>query len=80
MPRLTSERCNGIKYGYWSPFTKEVVTQRLGLIEAKAPELIEAICDQCHHPYAMQQAELEETCRSCPLTRLEKLINDGEYK
>lgn len=30
MERLTHERVNGIKTGYWSPSTKEFLVQRLG--------------------------------------------------
>lgn len=33
MNRLTSQRCNGIKTGYWSPAKKEELVQRLGLYE-----------------------------------------------
>lgn len=79
MSKLTSERVNGIKQGYGSPFTKEVCVQRLGQIEAKAPALIEQACELCHYPYVIQdQEELEEKCRVCPLNYLDKLIA-GEY-
>ena len=33
MEKLTSERRNGIKTGYWSLKTKEEVVQKLGAIE-----------------------------------------------
>lgn len=33
MERLTSERCNGIKTGYWSPAKKEELVQRLAEYE-----------------------------------------------
>lgn len=33
MDRLTHERVNGIKPGYWSPATKEAVVQRLAFYE-----------------------------------------------
>lgn len=33
MERMTLERVNGIKTGYWSPKTKEEVVQRLGAYE-----------------------------------------------
>ena len=33
MDRLTANRVNGIKTGYWSPCTKEVLVQRLALYE-----------------------------------------------
>ena len=79
MPKLTSERVNGIKNGYWSPYTKEVCVQRLGAIEAKAPDLIEQACELCHYPYVIgDQAALEEKCRECPLENMQKLIA-GEW-
>ena len=36
MEKLTSERCSGIKSGYWSSKTKEEVVQKLGAIEHRA--------------------------------------------
>lgn len=33
MERLTHERANGIKSGYWSPATKEELVQRLAAYE-----------------------------------------------
>ena len=33
MERLTAQRCNGIKTGYWSPAKKEDLGQRLGPYE-----------------------------------------------
>lgn len=33
MERLTAQRCNGIKTGYWSPAKKDDLVQRLGLYE-----------------------------------------------
>ena len=33
MERMTHERCNGIKTGYWSAATKEELVQRLALYE-----------------------------------------------
>lgn len=30
MERLTAQRCNGIKTGYWSPAKKDDLVQRLG--------------------------------------------------
>lgn len=33
MERLTYERCNGIKQGYWSPDKKETLVQRLAMFE-----------------------------------------------
>ena len=42
--KLTSERSNGIKTGYWSPARKDDLVQRLGAIEHKAPALLREIC------------------------------------
>ena len=51
MEKLTSERRNGIKTGYWSPKTKEEVVQKLGAIEHRAGDLITQVCDDCcRHP------------------------------
>ena len=33
MERLTAQRCNGIKTGYWSPAKKDDLVQRLGSYE-----------------------------------------------
>ena len=33
MKRLTSQRCSGIKTGYWSPAKKDELIQRLGKYE-----------------------------------------------
>ena len=33
MERLTAQRCNGIKTGYWSSAKKEELVQRLGQYE-----------------------------------------------
>ena len=47
MERLTSQRCNGIKTGYWSAAKKEDLVQRLGAYEdsgldpAEVKELVE---------------------------------------
>lgn len=42
MERMTHERANGIKTGYWSPATKETLVQRL----AAEPGL-RAVCTDC---------------------------------
>lgn len=36
MERLTHERVNGIKTGYWSAATKEVLVQKLAAYETRA--------------------------------------------
>lgn len=76
MEKLTSERCNGIKHGYWSPKTKEEVVQKLGTIEHRAEDLIVQVCDDCcRHLYEVRdQTEMDEKCAGCALTRLAELI------
>jgi len=48
MDRLTHERVNGIKRGYWSAATKEVLVQRLAAYENTGyePHEIEAAIQQ----------------------------------
>ena len=40
MERMTHERANGIKTGYWSPATKETLVQRLAAYENTGLECI----------------------------------------
>ena len=71
--KYTSERRNGIKSGFWSPHSKEVVAQKLGAIERDAPALIEKICDDhCRfRASASDEGSLQEQhCSTCPVTRL----------
>lgn len=77
MAKLTAERCNGIKTGYWSPETKETVVQKLGEIEKEAPELIAKICDYyCFHVRDnITQEQLNEICEKCPVNRLVALLD-----
>jgi len=76
MGNLTSERVNGIKTGYWSPFTKEVICQKLGEIEHKASGQFSRMCDDfCRWPMELEEGELEEKCAACPCVLLDKLIN-----
>lgn len=78
--KLTSERCNGIKAGYWSPAKKDELIQRLGVIEHRSEHLIAQICDGlCRMPRGDVPADqLAEFCEHCPATILYKLI-DGDY-
>ena len=80
MAKLTSERVNGIKTGYWSPYTKEVICQRLGQIEHRYEQLIGQICDGfCKWPRELpDKTELNRKCEECPLTFLDRMIS-GEY-
>lgn len=47
MERLTAQRCNGIKSGYWSTAKKDELVQRLGQYEdtGLTPEEIKALKD-----------------------------------
>lgn len=47
MDRLTSQRCSGIKSGYWSTAKKDELVQRLGQYEdtGLTPEDIERLKD-----------------------------------
>lgn len=47
MERLTSQRCSGIKSGYWSTAKKDELVQRLGKYEdiGLTPEEITALKD-----------------------------------
>ncbi|MBQ0037825.1 MAG: hypothetical protein KBS74_04040 [Clostridiales bacterium] len=80
MAKLTSERVNGIKTGYWSLAKKDELIQRLGQIEYRSEKLISQICDSlCRMPRGDVPADqLEEFCEHCPATILAKMI-DGEY-
>lgn len=40
MERMTHERANGIKTGYWSPATKEELVQRLGRLRKHRPRAV----------------------------------------
>lgn len=75
MARLTSERCNGIKTGYWSPAKKDDLVQKLGAIETEAPRLLANTCGGIclHHPPA--DPEHDEVCRGCPVNELVSLID-----
>lgn len=48
MERLTSQRCNGIKTGYWSLAKKEDLVQRLGAYEDSGlePEEVRALAEK----------------------------------
>ena len=75
MARLTSERCSGIKTGYWSPAKKDDLVQKLGAIETEAPRLLANTCGGIclHHPPA--DPEHDEVCRGCPVNELVGLID-----
>ena len=68
--RLTHERVNGIKSGYWSPATKDELIARLGPIEELGPELVIRTCAEL----CRRQAPAER-CELCPLRKLGDLID-----
>lgn len=76
MDRLTHERCNGIKTGYWSAAKKEELIQRLAAYENTGlePEQIEAM--QGHSVALM--AELEE--REFPWISVKDKLPDEKYR
>lgn len=63
MERMTHERCNGIKTGYWSAATKEALVQRLALYENTGLEpeeigpAIEKAAKNAEHKTAVTMAE-----------------------
>lgn len=71
--KYTSERCSGIKSGFWSPHNKESVVQKLGAIEKEAPALIDAICDRCCRSETNAGALPDRYCNGCPVSRLREL-------
>ena len=74
MPRLTHERCSGIKTGYWSAASKETVTQKLGAIEAKAPKLLADVCEHACLWHAVNPS-MDARCKNCPVNALVALID-----
>ena len=76
MSKLTHERVNGIKTGFWSAAKKDDLVQKLGPIEKDFPRLAEQICDDVCRHRDMSQEELDETCDRCPLTLLGYLIEE----
>lgn len=79
MNRLTHERKNGIKQGYWSPNNKQELVDRLAQYEEAAEQksrimtlLTETICDKyCRYPVeCSNQDELDTHCNSCQLVHI----------
>lgn len=62
MERLTHERVNGIKTGYWSAATKEVLVQKLAAYENTGyePDEIRAAIEQ-----AAKNSETKTATASC---------------
>lgn len=64
MERLTHERNNGIKQGYWSPATKEELIQRLAAYEntGYAPDEITAAIEQARREGENRSAVIMAEC------------------
>ena len=52
------------------------LVQKLGKIEHEAEDVFSRVCDcYCRHPYEVEdQEDLDDICKSCPVTRLADLI------
>lgn len=78
MERLTHERNNGIKLGYWSPSKKEELVQRLAAYENTGitPDQLQVIEEE-YSKMAKELAELRQQNRWVPVS--EGLPEDGTY-
>lgn len=83
MERLTHERSNGIKTGYWSPATKEALVQRLAAYENTGyePEEIHAAIEQAAKDAKTQAATIMAECIAGAMKdTLEKYGTAGDTK
>lgn len=71
--KLTSERCSGIKSGYWSKAKKDQLVQRLGAIEHKGAPLIQIACNKkcCGNQRLRMSGAM---CDNCEIYKLALLI------
>lgn len=77
MAKLTSQRVNGIRSGYWSPAKKEELVQRLGSLEHLGPDMLGDICDHCcKYPeqYGLEDERRLEICDKCPMNHLMRMM------
>ena len=76
MERLTHERCNGIKTGYWSPEKKDELVKALAAYEntGLTPE---EIIDLKERDTAMQVEEVHLDECYCPACGAENNCNQG---
>ena len=67
MKRLTHERCNGIRTGYWSPEKKEDLVKALAAYEntGLTPDQIQALKER-DTAKGPQESEDREVCYTCP--------------
>ena len=71
--RLTSERCSGIKEGYWTNAKKDELVQRLGWIEHQGPKLIQAARNKKCLVMDREQ-RTPKRCSNCELYPLARVI------
>ena len=72
MNRLTFERVNGIKTGYWSAAKKDELIQKLGQLEEYGERLLHDICRSvCKYTNEM---EWEKKCEVCPVKELSRMM------
>lgn len=71
MERLTHERVNGIKTGYWSAATKEALVQKLAAYENTGyePDEIRAAIEQAAKNSETKAARRSTSCPSAALCR-----------
>lgn len=65
--------------GYYSPYKKEDLVEKLGPIEQEAERLLQRVCEErCvfRRPplEPTEQEEMDEICENCPLSRLGELM------
>lgn len=81
MERLTHERVNGIKTGYWSAATKEVLVQKLAAYENTGyePDEIRAAIEQAAKSSETKTATVMAECNAGALKdTLEKYGTAGD--
>lgn len=71
--RLTSERCSGIKEGYWSSAKKDELVHRLGWIEYRGAELLRVACRKKCLVMDREQ-RTPKRCPNCELYQLARVI------
>lgn len=83
MERLTHERANGIKTGYWSAATKEVLVQKLAAYENTGyePDEIRAAIEQAaKHSETKTETIMAECIAGAMKDTLEKYGTAGSGK
>ena len=80
MDRLTFERVNGIKTGYWSAAKKDELIQKLGKLEEYGERLLHDICRSvCKYTNeTVSLMEWEQNCEVCPVKELSRMMGGIE--